>query len=57
MTDIVSIILARGGSKGKSNKSIIDFCGKPSAKIQECRVLIGNIVCGLVEKSMFLPSN
>ena len=26
---IVAIILARGGSKGISNKNIIDFCGKP----------------------------
>ena len=26
---IVSIILARGGSKGIPNKNIIDICGKP----------------------------
>tara|TARA_Y100000748_G_scaffold226442_1_gene190807 strand:- start:4630 stop:5316 length:687 start_codon:yes stop_codon:yes gene_type:complete len=26
---MVAIILARGGSKGISNKNIIDFCGKP----------------------------
>ena len=26
---IVSIIIARGGSKGIPNKNIIDFCGKP----------------------------
>ncbi len=27
--NIISIILARGGSKGILNKNIIDFCGKP----------------------------
>lgn len=29
MTNVVAIILARGGSKGIPNKNIIDFCGKP----------------------------
>jgi len=29
MTNVVSIILARGGSKGIPRKNIIDFCGKP----------------------------
>ena len=29
MTNIVAIILARGGSKGIPRKNIIDFCGKP----------------------------
>ena len=27
--NVVSIIIARGGSKGIPNKNIIDFCGKP----------------------------
>ena len=27
--NVVSIILARGGSKGIPNKNIVDFCGKP----------------------------
>jgi N-acylneuraminate cytidylyltransferase len=29
MTNVVAIILARGGSKGIPRKNIIDFCGKP----------------------------
>ena len=29
MANVVSIILARGGSKGIPGKNIIDFCGKP----------------------------
>jgi len=29
MTNVVAIILARGGSKGIPKKNIIDFCGKP----------------------------
>ncbi len=29
MTNVVAIILARGGSKGIPGKNIIDFCGKP----------------------------
>jgi CMP-N,N'-diacetyllegionaminic acid synthase len=38
MTDIVAIILARGGSKGIENKNIIDFCGKPLVAwtIEQC---------------------
>jgi CMP-N,N'-diacetyllegionaminic acid synthase len=38
MIDIVAIILARGGSKGISNKNIIDFCGKPLVAwtIEQC---------------------
>jgi len=38
MTDVVSIILARGGSKGIVNKNIIDFCGKPLVAwtIEQC---------------------
>ena len=38
MTDIVAIILARGGSKGITNKNIIDFCGKPLVAwtIEQC---------------------
>lgn len=29
MTNVVGIILARGGSKGIPNKNIVNFCGKP----------------------------
>jgi N-acylneuraminate cytidylyltransferase len=29
MTNVIAIILARGGSKGIPNKNIINFCGKP----------------------------
>lgn len=29
MSNIVAIILARGGSKGIPNKNIVEFCGKP----------------------------
>lgn len=29
MSNIIAIILARGGSKGIPNKNIINFCGKP----------------------------
>ena len=29
MSNVVTIILARGGSKGLPRKNIIDFCGKP----------------------------
>ncbi|KKL87138.1 hypothetical protein LCGC14_1937700 [marine sediment metagenome] len=29
MGDVVTIILARGGSKGIPGKNIVDFCGKP----------------------------
>lgn len=29
MTNVVAIILARGGSKGVPDKNITDFCGKP----------------------------
>ena len=36
--NIISVILARGGSKGIPNKNIIDFCGKPllAWSIQHC---------------------
>jgi CMP-N,N'-diacetyllegionaminic acid synthase len=38
MSDIVAVILARGGSKGVPNKNIIDFCGKPliAWTIEQC---------------------
>ncbi len=38
MTNVVAIILARGGSKGIVNKNIIDFCGKPLVAwtIEQC---------------------
>jgi N-acylneuraminate cytidylyltransferase len=38
MTNIVAIILARGGSKGIPNKNVIEFCGKPliAWTIQQC---------------------
>ena len=29
MVKFISIIIARGGSKGIPNKNIMDFCGKP----------------------------
>ena len=38
MTNVVAIILARGGSKGIVNKNIINFCGKPLVAwtIEQC---------------------
>ncbi len=47
------------GLTGSNNGKIIEMCecisvpSKDTGRIQECHILIGHIVCGLVEKSYF----
>ena len=52
-----SVVLT-GSGKGMlpSTVETLNIPSKNTARIQECHILIGHIVCGLVEKSIFSPS-
>ena len=56
--DIPAIVLT-GSGRGMLDNAIetLNVPSTDTARIQECHILIGHIVCGLVEKAMFSPSN
>ncbi len=52
--------IALTGASGGQLKSMCDSICMPStdtARIQECHIMVGHILCGLVEKAYFTSSN
>ena len=51
----IPVVVFTGNSKGKLN-DMCNFINIPSSqtpRIQECHILIGHIICGMVEQNMF----
>jgi D-sedoheptulose 7-phosphate isomerase len=57
MNNIPTVVLT-GSGRGKLADDVdtLHIPSTQTARIQECHILIGHIVCGLVEKSIFSPS-
>ena len=54
----IPTVVFTGAGRGKLADDVdtLNIPSTQTARIQECHILIGHIVCGLVEKSMFSPS-
>lgn len=54
----IPTIVFTGAGRGKLSDDVdtLNIPSTQTARIQECHILIGHIVCGLVEKSLFAPS-
>lgn len=56
--NIPAIVLTGAGRGMLDNATkTLNIPSTDTARIQECHILIGHIVCGLVEKAMFSPSS
>ena len=53
----IPTVVFTGAARGKLTEDIdsLNIPSTETARIQECHILIGHIVCGLVEKSIFSP--
>lgn len=53
----IPTVVFTGATRGKLTEDIdsLNIPSTETARIQECHILIGHIVCGLVEKSIFSP--
>jgi len=51
----VSVVVLTGAARGMLNDAteIINVPSSDTARIQECYILIGHIICGIVEEKMF----
>lgn len=57
-SNIPAIVLTGAGRGMLDNATkTLNIPSTDTARIQECHILIGHIVCGLVEKAMFSPSS
>jgi len=54
-TKKIFIVVLTGSGRGKLPEDVVtlNMPSNDTARIQECHILIGHIVCGLVEESMF----
>jgi len=51
----MSIMVFTGESNGKLDDhfNIINIPSSQTARIQECHILIGHIICGIIEENIF----
>jgi len=55
----IATIVMTGNSRGKLGNDVetLNIPSTDTARIQECHILIGHIICGLVESIMFDPKH